>query len=203
MGIFANFMDTLIGLVGNGFVMIASDTSNARSVLRFKSDADKVMELDSHKLMGFGGEPGDYLQFCEYIQKNIALNGFRTGYKMSTHAAARFTRHELATALRQGPYMTNLLIGGVDADSGPALYWIDYLGNMQQMNIAAHGYGSYFTLSILDRYWVPNLNETQATEIIAKCLAEMKTRFLIGTPNFSVKIVDKDGVRKVALPVPA
>ena len=35
-------MDTLIGIVGKDFTVIASDTSNARSVLRFKSDADKV-----------------------------------------------------------------------------------------------------------------------------------------------------------------
>ena len=58
-------MDTLIGVCGKDFVIIASDTSNARSVVRFKSDADKVMVLDSHKLMGFGGETGDYLNFCE------------------------------------------------------------------------------------------------------------------------------------------
>eukprot|EP00301_Raphidiophrys_heterophryoidea_P007397 c12868_g1_i1.p2 GENE.c12868_g1_i1~~c12868_g1_i1.p2 ORF type:complete len:209 (-),score=51.46 c12868_g1_i1:1228-1821(-) len=193
-------MDTLIGIVGKDFAVVAADTTNARSVLRFKSDADKVMELDSHKLMGFGGEVGDYTNFSEYIQKNMALNEFRTGIKMSTHAAVHFVRGELARALRQGPYFANLLIAGYDEDTGPSLHWIDYLGNMQKMNIGAHGYGSFFTLGLLDRYWVPNMSEEEALQIMAKCLHEMQTRFLISTPNFCVKLVDKNGVRKVQLP---
>jgi 20S proteasome subunit beta 4 len=192
-------MDTSIGIVGKDFVMIAADTSNARSVLRFTSEADKIMALDTHKLMAYGGETGDYLAFSEMIQKNIALNEFRTGKKMSTHAAVHFTRHQLATALRRGPYNVNLLVGGFDEDCGASLYWLDYLGTMQKMNIAAHGYGAYFTLSILDRYWKAGLDEQEAARILSLCLSEMKTRFLISTPNFCVKVVDKNGVRRIDL----
>lgn len=193
-------MDTLIGIVGDGFTVIAADTSNARSVLRFKSDADKIMELDSHKIMGFGGDTGDYLNFTEYIQRNVALNGFRTGNKMSTHAAVHFIRGELARALRKGPYMTNLLIGGYDEKGGASMHWCDYLGNMEKMKIGAHGYGSFFCLGLLDRYWEEGLSEERALEIVSMCLKEMQTRFLINTPSFCVKIVDKDGIRKVDLP---
>merc|ERR1712137_435806 len=171
--------------------------------LRFKSDADKVMELDSHKLMGYGGETGDYLNFCEYVQRNVALNELRTGYKMSTNAAVHFVRGELARALRRGPYLTNLLIGGYDKDAGASLHWRDYLGNMQKMNIGAHGYGSFFTLGLLDRYWEEGLSEERALGIIALCLKEMQTRFLISTPSFCVKVVDKDGIRRVELPAMA
>ena len=34
------------------------------------------------------------------------------------------------------------------------MFYMDYLGSMHQMNVAAHGYASYFALSIMDRYWV-------------------------------------------------
>lgn len=192
--------DTLIGIAGKDFVVIAADTSSGRSVLRFKDDADKIMHLDKNKLMGYGGEVGDYLQFSEYIQKNVALTRYRTGYDMSTQATACFVRRQLATALRQGPYATNLLLGGYDEKAGPSLFWIDYLGGMQQMNIAAHGYGSYFTLSILDRYWTADLSEADALDILAKCLAELKTRFAMAVPNLCVKVVDKNGIHKVELP---
>jgi 20S proteasome alpha/beta subunit len=50
------------------------------------------------------------------------------------------------------PYSVNLLLGGYDiADHTPHLYWIDYLGTMANVPFAAHGYGSYFALSLLDR----------------------------------------------------
>lgn len=46
----------------------------------------------------------------------------------------------------------NLLVGGYDtASHEPHLYWVDYLGTMTEVPFGAHGYGSYFALSLLDR----------------------------------------------------
>jgi 20S proteasome alpha/beta subunit len=54
--------------------------------------------------------------------------------------------------------MVNLLIGGCDkADKGeaggPHLYYMDYLAAMVEVPFAIHGYGSFFALSILDRFY--------------------------------------------------
>ena len=46
----------------------------------------------------------------------------------------------------------NLLLGGVDGDV-PSIYFIDYLGTLQKMNYASHGYGSYILLSLFARLW--------------------------------------------------
>ena len=43
----------------------------------------------------------------------------------------------------------NSLIAGCD-ETGPQLYWLDYIGTMTNMNFAAHGYASYFLWSIFD-----------------------------------------------------
>lgn len=59
-----------------------------------------------------------------------------TGLKMSTKAAANFTRNELAQALRKGPYQVDLLVAGVD-DDGAHLYFMDYLASSEKVNKAA------------------------------------------------------------------
>ena len=46
-------------VVGRDFVLVAADTSAVQSILVHKTDEDKVMVLDSQKLMGASGEPGD------------------------------------------------------------------------------------------------------------------------------------------------
>ncbi|XP_028797602.1 proteasome subunit beta type-2-A-like [Neltuma alba] len=94
-------MECVFGLVGNDFVVVAADTSAVHSILVRKSNEDKIMVLDSHKLIAASGEPGDRVQFTEYIQKNVALYQFRNGIPLTTSAAANFTRGELATALRK------------------------------------------------------------------------------------------------------
>ena len=120
-------MECVFGLVGNGFAIVVADSSAVHSILVHKSNEDKIMLLDSHKLIAASGEPGDrYLglpfplpfsfnlllfltsfrfrvQFTEYIQKNVALYQFRNGIPLTTAAAANFTRGELATALRKVP----------------------------------------------------------------------------------------------------
>ena len=52
-------MECVFGLVGDGFALIAADTSAVHSILVHKSNEDKVMILDSHKLLGASGEGGD------------------------------------------------------------------------------------------------------------------------------------------------
>eukprot|EP01116_Phalansterium_solitarium_P024998 TRINITY_DN935_c0_g1_i1.p1 TRINITY_DN935_c0_g1~~TRINITY_DN935_c0_g1_i1.p1 ORF type:complete len:196 (+),score=23.07 TRINITY_DN935_c0_g1_i1:59-589(+) len=134
--------DLLIAIVGENFVLMGADSSQTRSVLMLKDDEDKIMTLDSHKLLGGSGEQGDRVQFTEYIQKNVALYQLRTGIALSTHAAANFTRRELATALRSNPYSVNLLLAGFDASATDAgngtasLYFIDYLSSLHKVNFA-------------------------------------------------------------------
>lgn len=55
----------------------------------------------------------------------------------------------------QTPYHVNLLLAGYDDHEGPALYYMDYLAALAKAPFAAHGYGAFLTLSILDRYYKP------------------------------------------------
>jgi len=192
-------MDSLFGLVGKDFVVVAADTVQARSILVLRSDIDKIMPLDSHKLLATAGPAGDRYNFSEYIQKNLHLHELRTGIQFDTKAAASFTRNELANALRRGPYQVSCLLGGFDDKKGPSLYWMDYLGSLMSTPATAHGYGAAFVLSVMDKYYTAGMDLEDALDVIRKCIKELKTRFLINTPNFIVKVADKDGIREVAL----
>ena len=99
-------------------------------------------------------DTGDTVQFAEYIERNIRLAQIRNTYPLPPPSAAFWIRRELADSLRsRSPYAVNLLVAGYDLPSHePKLYWIDYLGTMAAVPFAAHGYGSYFALSLLDRF---------------------------------------------------
>lgn len=185
------------------YAIIAADAAAPRSILVFKQDEDKIMPLDSENpsnarvMLGCAGPNGDRTQFCEYIQKNIILTNLRTGIKMSPKAAAAYTRGELARALRsRGAYNVNLLLAGYDEKDGkPSLYHMDYFATLSKTNFGVHGYGSNFTLSIFDKEWKEDLSLEEGLEIIRKCIAELKMRFLIHQPTFYVKVIDKNGMK--------
>lgn len=148
--------------------MVCSDTTAVQSIVTMKLDEDKLVPIDDHKLFAISGEAGDRVNFSEYIIANVRLYALRNDVSLSTKAVANYTRSELATALRKSPYNTNLLIAGFDADTGPSLYWCDYLATLHQMNICGTGYGSYFALSLFDKLWKRDLTEEQALKLMKK-----------------------------------
>lgn len=191
-------MDVLFGFVGDGFALVVSDTSRVQSVVVQRTEVDKILQLDSHKMMATSGEPGDAANFSELIKANLQLYLFRNGMSLTTHGAANYTRSELAKALRKGPYQTNLLIAGWDEGAGPSLYFMDYMAALHKMNCASHGYGGYFVLSLLDREWRPNMSLEDAVTLADKGIAEIRSRLVVAPPNFVIKVVDKDGARVLA-----
>jgi len=196
-------MDCVIGIVGKDYVMFAADASSARSIVVFKQDEDKIINLDSHKMMVCAGPVGDRYQFQEYIQRNLNLYALRWDVPLSTQAAANFTRGELAYALRRGPFQTDILIGGYDKKKGPSMYFMDYLASMHKLKKAALGYGAYFTLGLLDKFCKKDMTIDEGKEVMKKCIAELQIRFLISKPKFILKVVDKNGTREINLEEPA
>ncbi|XP_074307198.1 proteasome subunit beta type-2-A-like [Silene latifolia] len=191
-------MECVFGLVGDGFAIIAADSSAVNSILVHKTNEDKIMILDSHKLMGASGEAGDRVQFTEYVQKNVALYQFKNGIPLTTAATANFTRGELATALRKNPYSVNILLAGFDKETGPSLYFIDYIATLHKVDKAAFGYGAYFSLAMMDRHYHSGMSVEEAADLVNKCILEIRSRLVVAPPNFVIKIVDKDGAREYA-----
>ena len=51
-------METAFALTGKGYVLVAADTTAVHSIIKVKSDVDKIKELSPHLLMAYSGEPG-------------------------------------------------------------------------------------------------------------------------------------------------
>ncbi|OJT11028.1 hypothetical protein TRAPUB_12452 [Trametes pubescens] len=194
-------MDISFALTGKGYVIVAADTTAARSIVKMKVDEDKIKVLSPHLLMAFSGEPGDTVQFAEYIERNIRLYQIRNTYALRPPSAASWIRRALADSLRsRRPYSVNLLVGGYDTSTHtPHLYWVDYLGTMSEVPFAAHGYGAYFALSLLDRYHDPEASLEDGLATLRRCLDEVAKRLVVTPEKYKVKVVDKDGVREVEI----
>nr|CAH7735921.1 unnamed protein product [Callosobruchus chinensis]CAH7766579.1 unnamed protein product [Callosobruchus chinensis] len=188
-------MECLLGIKFKDFVLIAADMTAAQSIIVMKTDENKLFKLSDKLVMAVSGESGDTTQFAEYIAKNIQLYKMRNTYELSPKEAASFTRRNLADTLRtSSPYHVNLLLAGYDEKDGPQLYYMDYLASSVNVDYAAHGYGGYFSLSIMDRNYLKNLNKEQAYDLLKKCVKEIQLRLAINLPNFKVQAIDKNGI---------
>ena len=51
-------MENSFALIGKGYLIMAADTTAARSIVKMKIDEDKIKTLSPHLLMAYSGEPG-------------------------------------------------------------------------------------------------------------------------------------------------
>ena len=131
-------MDSSFGIAGMDWALIVCDTAVNRSIFTLKHDEDKIIPLNNFKIMGLAGDAAARNQFANYIQRNLELQEYRTGCELGVDATAQYIRSETAYALRRGPFNVNVLIGGYDnTEKRAKLYWMDYLGTLQQVNKGA------------------------------------------------------------------
>jgi 20S proteasome alpha/beta subunit len=60
-------METSFAITGKGYVIVAADTTSARSIVKMKIDEDKIKSLSPHLLMAYSGEPGMRVDFLSKI----------------------------------------------------------------------------------------------------------------------------------------
>jgi len=146
------------------------------------------------------GEPGDVVQFAEYVGKNIQLYKMINGIELSPYACANFTRHEMSTSLRsRNSFLANLVVGGYSTNERDKeraqLYSIDYLGAMISANVVAHGFCQFFALGIGDRLWKEDLTVEEALAMLQIIVNELGKRMAAYPHCVFVRIIDAEGIR--------
>ncbi|KAK8865893.1 hypothetical protein IAR55_001041 [Kwoniella newhampshirensis] len=193
-------MECSFGITGKDYVLIAADTSAGRSIVRMKSDENKIKTLGPHLAMAYGGEPGDTNNFAEYIERNLRLYHIRNHFPLLPPSASAWIRRTLAESIRsRKPYAVNLLLGGYDTTTDlPHLYWIDYLGTKAIVPYAAHGMGVYVSLSTMDKWWYEGMDKREGIEVLKKCVDEVEKRLTVAL-KFNCILIDKNGIHKIDL----
>ncbi|AMD21930.1 HFR075Wp [Eremothecium sinecaudum] len=192
-------MDIILGIRVQDSVILASSKAVTKGISVIKATDDKALQLSPHCLLSFSGESGDSVQFAEYIQANMQLYIIRENYELSPQAQASFVRNELAKSLRsRKPFQVNVLVGGYDLrKEKPELYQIDYLGVKVELPYAAHGYAGFYTFSLLDHHYRPDMTTEEGLDLLKLCVEELERRMPIDFKGVMVKVVDKNGVRVI------
>eukprot|EP00759_Apiculatamorpha_spiralis_P044708 PhF_6_TR41622/c0_g1_i1/m.63083/K02734/PSMB2; 20S proteasome subunit beta 4 len=200
--------ENLIAIAFKDFVLLAASGQENFYFMQLHNKADKLYELDPFKILGVVGENAPRVNFVEFVQRNLDLATLRSnGRRGTTHATAHYVRNELAKALRSrnGAYECSIVLAGFDTPSSefdksepaPSLYFLDYLGTLEKVPYACHGYGATFSMAILDRYYRADMTEAEGVALLKQCMEEIRKRIIINNEYFVVKTLSKDGVKKI------
>uniref|UniRef100_A0A914DZA1 Proteasome subunit beta n=1 Tax=Acrobeloides nanus TaxID=290746 RepID=A0A914DZA1_9BILA len=192
----------LAGVRTKDFVILASDKiAFAFGAIVVSEEDNKELKLGDRLYMTCMGEGGDVSNFGEWVMRNLHLYKLRNGYEISPKAAHHWIRRAISENLRtEDHWQVDLLLGGYDVNENKAfLGSVDYLGTgIADQNFLFRGFPGRFAYAIMDKAYREDLNETEAIDLIRKCLAEAKKRFIVNLPAFRLLIIDKNGARHLA-----
>lgn len=133
------------------------------------------------------GEPGDTVQFAEYIQQNEPFYKGQNHYEWSPTAAANFPRrHVTIFGVGRHIMLTSSWPATMSTRAQLSTTWTTWQYWPRPLLQPAHGYGAFLTLSILDRYYTPTISCERAVELFRKYPEELKKCFIFNLRIFSV-----------------
>ena len=193
-------MESAFAIQGKDFVLMVQETTIINSIFKLKEKQEKFVQLDTSTVLGLTGDLADQREFSSIVKANLQYQKFKNKRSLSGKESANFIRDSLAKSLRSrdGAKQTDCLLGTCDS-KGPQLYWIDYLGTMQKVPYAGHGYASYFVSSVIANSYRNDLTIEETIQIGKDCVFELRKRFLASQDHFSVKIVSQKGVQTIEI----
>ncbi|XP_030379230.1 probable proteasome subunit beta type-2 [Scaptodrosophila lebanonensis] len=191
-------METMLGIRGYECAMMACDTMQAKTLMVIRKNQSKFFPLSKYSVMAVTGDAGDSRQLTRLVSRDVNLYQIKNGYSKNPRSVAHSTRNTFMEYARaHNRYLVTTMLAGYDEKDGPDLHIIDSLGSAYRFKHAGHGYGSVFTSTILAENWHNKLTESEAYDILKRCVSEIQKRSLVELENFEVYVVDKDGVRQL------
>ena len=185
---------TTVGIICNGGVVLATESQATMGYLVASHRAPKIHKITDHIAMTISGSVADAQQIIRIIRANVNLRRLELGRELSVRAVSQLT----ATLLFQNrlyPYITMLIVGGVD-EEGPHIFTLDPLGSLlEEDKFAATGSGSVIAYGVLEDGYRENMPIEEAIELAKRAVKAARRRDIASGGKIQVAVITKDGIK--------
>jgi len=186
---------TTIGVVCNDGVILASDTRVTMGYYVAHKHGKKIYKIDDHLAMTIAGSVADAQRAVDILTINAQLYKLETRRPMPVNSAARFIAN-LLFSVRYAPFVTQVLIGGVD-DNGPHVFSLDPFGSLTEEKCVATGSGSPIAYGVLEDKYKEGLSVKDVLPVVVRAVDAAMKRDTASGDSFNVAVIDAGGYREL------
>ncbi|KAG0438827.1 putative proteasome subunit beta type-4 [Dictyocoela muelleri] len=178
-------MDTQIAIKGKDFVLMASDASINRSIVRLKNNEDKFLSINGTSVI-YNGLQSDGMRICSFAREKLLFENIENDLYITPKTVCAFIQKMIYESLRSstGPKECSVIVCNHDE-----IYFIDQYGAMMKDNFVLNGVGSSFFYGVVDKHYQEGMTYDEIYLILKKCLKVLKNRFLVCTRYFYVRVL--------------
>ncbi len=187
---------TTVGIIAKDAVILAAESLATMGYLVASKEAKKIYKVDDKIALTTAGSVGDAQQLVRTLKAEIQL------YKlMKGEPKVRAITNLLSNILhsnRYFPYLSVIVIGGVDSD-GYHLFNVDSVGGITEDKYTSSGSGSPIAYGVLEEKYKEGMSRDEAIKLAVQAIRSAKERSLgSGGERIDIAIIDEGGVKIIS-----
>jgi len=186
---------TILGMICKDGVVLASEFRATLGYTIAGRDI-KVYEIESHIGFAGAGAAGDNQALAKILKVETKLFKTRNGRSITVDGGV----HLLSSIMYQYkmyPFISFVLLGGIEADGMPKLYSLDPYGSVMKDKYTASGSGMQMALGILDDRYEEGILIKDAIPLAVKAVMAGIKRDVMSGDGVDVITITKDGFKRL------
>ncbi|MHA1580227.1 MAG: archaeal proteasome endopeptidase complex subunit beta [Candidatus Freyarchaeota archaeon] len=189
---------TTLGIVCKDGVVLATESQATMGNVVANITAPKIYKIAPRISMTISGSVADCQQVAKIMAANLNLRKYELGREVTVKAAAQLTS-VLLYQNRMYPYISMLVLGGVD-DSGSHIYTLDPLGSLlEEPKFGATGSGSVIAFGVLEDEYKDGITVEEGKELAIRAVKAAKARDTASGGRIQIHKITKEGVEELII----
>lgn len=189
---------TTLGIVCKDGVVLATESQATMGNLVANITAPKIYKIAPKISITISGGVADCQQVAKIMTANLNLRKYELAREVSVKAASQLTS-VLLYQNRMYPYISMLVLGGVD-ESGGHIYTLDPLGSLlEEPKFGATGSGSVIAFGVLEDEYKDGMTVEEGKELAVRAVKAAKARDTASGGRIQVHKITQDGIEEIII----
>jgi proteasome beta subunit len=188
---------TAVGLRGRDYVILAAEKRISYGGFVVSRAGKKVFRITDYLGIACAGLFADMQAISRILAAELEYHRLVSGRTPSVHASARLLA-AILYANKYFPFVSEILVGGIESDGTTRLYVMDPVGSLIEDDYAAIGSGAQIAIGILEQGYRADMSVEDARKLAISAIRAAIERDAISGDGIDVLTIRVKGGRTEA-----
>ncbi len=185
---------TAVGLRGRDFVVLAAEKRVSYGGFVVSRAGKKVFKITDYLGIACAGLFADMQAISRILAAELEYQKLVSGKAPSVQASARLLA-VILYANKFFPFVSEILVGGIEADGTTRLYVMDPLGSLIEDDYAAIGSGAQVAIGVLEQGYRRDMSLDDAKKLVMAAVRAAIERDAISGDGIDMLVIKRSGDR--------
>eukprot|EP00916_Digyalum_oweni_P019656 GHVL01032796.1.p1 GENE.GHVL01032796.1~~GHVL01032796.1.p1 ORF type:complete len:215 (+),score=43.95 GHVL01032796.1:22-666(+) len=186
---------TIVGMSGDGFAAVVSDTRLSVGYSILSRNQTKVTQLTDKCVIASGGMQSEIVTLHKLLKMRVRQYEHQHRKLPSLTAIAQLVSTTLYNK-RFFPFYAFNIVAGIDNNGKGGVFGYDAIGSYERSQIDAQGSGKTLVLSVLDTLQDRNMTKQQVVQFAKDAMTSVCERDIQTGDGAEVFLIDEAGVHR-------